>query len=112
MFGRPGGTCMEINWIATPFRGDRFEEIWRPVAEAVLDYGAYSYAFLRSSEDPLRFMQLAAFDAREDWERYWYSEEVAEARSTATGYFQIPVVPVWYRIAGTGSLAGVDPVTG
>ena len=106
MLGAPGDSCVSIAWIATPFRGDRFEEMWRPVAASVLDYGASSYAFLRATDDPLRFTQLAVFEGKADWERYWYSEEVSEARASAAGYFQIPLVPVWHRIAATGSYAG------
>ena len=105
MLGRPGSSCVEVTWIATPFRGDRFEEVWRPVAESALDYGASAYAFLRAGEDPLRFVQLAVFESKDDWERYWYSEEVSEARATLAGHFQIPLVPKWYRVAATGSLA-------
>lgn len=100
------GECVVVPWIATPFRGDRFEEAWRPVAESVLDYGATSYAFLRSTNDPLLFYQLATLRDRLDWERYWFSEEVAEARANLSGYFQIPVVPAWYRVAAAGAPAG------
>ena len=110
MFGRPGGTCMEITWIATPFRGDKFEAAWAPVAAAVLDYGASGYAFYRSGDDPLKFKQLAFVPDKLTWERYWYSEEVAEVRTEVGGYFHLPLVPAVFRTIGaeTRSPESVD----
>ena len=110
--GELGGSVVEVRWIANPWRGDRFEEMWTPVAEAALDYGARAYAFLRSTEDQAMFTQLAfGFETKLDWERYWLSEEVSSARVQATGLFQVPVYPVWQRLLGFGSRA-LSPVDG
>ena len=77
-----GASVVEVRWIANPWRGDRFEEMWARVAEAALDYGATAYAFLRSKEDQAIFTQLAfGFETKLDWERYWLSEEVSSARA-------------------------------
>ena len=97
-------TLFFLVWNVNPFRGDRFEEAWRPVARMALDFGATSWAFLRSNEDPLQFMQMATFDSKLEFERYWFSEEVAEARAEASGLFQVPVVPLNYRVVGAGNL--------
>lgn len=94
-----------IPWVANPFRGDRFEELWLPSAEAVLRYGAHGWALLRAKEGMLDFVQLAYFDEKIDFERYWYSEEISAARTQAAGLFQVPVLPEFHRIAGMGSLA-------
>jgi hypothetical protein len=91
-----------INWVANPFRGDQFEEAWLPAAEAVLKYGAHGWAFTRSKDDPLHFMQIAMFDKKLDFERYWYSEATAEARIACAGLFQVPLLPIWYEAVGTG----------
>ncbi|MEX2196750.1 MAG: hypothetical protein WD844_15825 [Thermoleophilaceae bacterium] len=99
----PNGVVV-IPWVANPFRGDRFEEIWLPCAEATLRYGAHGWAFFRSKEGMLDFMQLAYFDTKLDFERYWYSEEIAAARTEAAGLFQVPVLPEYHVIAGMGSL--------
>ena len=99
----PGQLVFRVEWVANPFRGDRFEELWAPVAEAALDYGASAYAFLRSAEDPIHFTQLAWFDSKLEWERYWYSEELAEARAGAAGLFQVPLLPVPHRVVASGS---------
>ena len=93
-----------VPWVANPFRGDRFEELWLPCAEAVLRYGAHGWAFFRAKEGLLDFMQLAYFDTKLDFERYWYSEEIAAARTEAAGLFQVPVLPEFHQVAGMGSL--------
>jgi hypothetical protein len=91
-----------INWVANPFRGDRFEEAWRPAAEAATRYGASAWAFTRSRDDPLSFMQVAVFENKMDFDRYWFAEEIAEARVQVGGLFQVPVLPIWYECVGWG----------
>jgi hypothetical protein len=94
-----------VNWVANPFRGDKFEAAWTPVCEAALDYGATWWAFLRASEGRLDFTQLALFPDKLDWDRYWYSEELAEARALASGLFQVPVLPSFHEVPGRGALS-------
>ncbi len=104
--GQLGDSLVVITWFATPWRGDRFEEAWAPVAEAALDYGATAYAFYRDEEERARFTQLAfGFDTKLDWERYWYSDELVAARERASGLFQVPIIPEWQRLIGFGSRA-------
>ena len=74
---------VEIIWHINPFRGDKFEQAWRPAAEAALDYGASYWALLRAHEGKLDFFQHAIFPSKADFERYWYSERLAQARSTS-----------------------------
>ena len=93
---------VQIRWIANPFRGDVFAEAWRPAAEAVLDYGATSWAFYRNLDGRLDFIQQAVFESKADFERYWYSERVAEARVELAGRYQVPVVPVFFEVVGQG----------
>jgi hypothetical protein len=93
-----------IKWVANPFRGDRFEELWLPMAEAAVRYGAHGWAFFRDKEGLLDFTQLAYFDSKLDFERYWYSEELAAARVEAAGLFQVPVLPTFHSIVGMGAL--------
>jgi hypothetical protein len=100
---RMGASAVEIAWVANPFRGDAFEAAWTPVAEAALRYGASGYAFFRSKEDLLKFTQLAFFETKVEFERYWYSEEVADARALASGLFQVPVLPTWHGVVAAGS---------
>jgi hypothetical protein len=104
MIGQAGDSLLEINWIINPFRAERFRGLWLPAAEAVLDFGATGWAFIRSGDDPQHFVQLALFADKLDFERYWYSEEIVDYRVQATGLFQVPIQPVWYTVEGTGSI--------
>jgi len=99
---------VEIKWVANPFRGDKFEAAWLPAAEAALDFGASGWAFFRSKEGLLDFAQWAFFSTKLDFERYWYSEEISLAREQASGLYQVPVLPLYYEIAGVGSLSPVQ----
>lgn len=103
-----GPVVVEVKWVANPFRGDKFEEAWLPVAEATLKYGASWWALLRAADGRLDFTQLAIFADKIDWDRYWYSEEVAEARALASGLYQVPVLPTFHELTGSGAL---DPVS-
>ena len=93
----------EVRWAINPFRGDKFEAGWRPVAEAVLDYGATAWGFYRADEGGLDFIQHAIFPSKADFERYWYSETVAQARTELSGYYQVPLLPTFHRIVGSGA---------
>jgi hypothetical protein len=104
----PDETVYAIIWHANPFRGDKFEDAWRPAAEAAADFGATSWAFWRSKDDPLDFTQIAVFRSKLDFERYWYSEQIAEARAEAAGLFQVPVVPLTFRVVDAGALQQLD----
>jgi hypothetical protein len=105
---KPEENVVMILWHANPFRGDKFEDAWRPAAQAALDYGASSWTFFRSKDDPLDFIQIATFESKTDWERYWYSEEIADARAEASGLYQVPVLPQWLRVVDAGQLAGAS----
>ena len=105
---REGDLVCAIVWHTNPFRGDKFEERWKPAAQAAVDYGATSWAFLRSRDDPSDFTQMAVFDSKTDFERYWYSEELAEARAEASGYYQVPILPQWMRVVDGGEIEGTQ----
>jgi heme-degrading monooxygenase HmoA len=89
-----------IDWHVTPFRADRFLEIWRPAASRVLAFGATSWSLTRNADDPLHVRQTAVWTSRDDFERYWYSDEIAAAREEAMGYYGKPVSPVWHSLVG------------
>jgi hypothetical protein len=101
------GVFVEIIWHANPFRGERFEAAWLPAAEAVLDYGATYWAFLRAEEGRLDFIQHAIFPTKADFDRYWYSESIAQARTEVAGLYQVPLLPTFHEIAGAGTAVGV-----
>ena len=106
------GIAVMVPWVANPFRGDKFEAAWLPAAEAALDFGATGWALFRSQEGKLDFTQWAFFDSKPDWERYWYSEEIGDARMRASGLFQVPVLPLYFTISGMGSLSPSETSSG
>jgi hypothetical protein len=93
---------VEIAWHVNPFRGDKFERAWLPAAAAVLDYGASYWALLRAQEGRLDFLQHAIFPSKHHFERYWYSERIAQARVEVGGYYQVPLLPQFHEIVATG----------
>jgi hypothetical protein len=105
----PDGVFVEILWHANPFRGDKLEKVWMPAAEAALDYGASFWAFLRSNEGGQDFRQQAVFPTKGDFDRYWYSAEIAQARIDAQGLYQVPLLPEYYKIVGAGAAGAVAP---
>jgi hypothetical protein len=100
---------VQIRWHANPFRGDKFEAAWAPAAEAALDYGASYWGLMRSKEGGAEFLQQAIFDSEADFERYWYSEEIAAARVEASGLYQVPVLPEFHSVVGSGIAGSPAP---
>jgi hypothetical protein len=100
---------VQIVWHVNPFRGDKFAAGWRPAAEAVLDYGATSWGFYRALDGRLDFIQQATFPTKAAFERYWYSETAAEARTELAGTYHIPLVPSFYEVVGEGKALTLAP---
>lgn len=98
----------EVRWVANPFRGDKFAAGWLPMAEAVLDYGATQWGFFRAHDGRLDFIQHAVFPSKGDWERYWYSETVAERRVELSGYYQVPLLPTFHEVLGVGATTSLQ----
>lgn len=99
------GVLVQIIWHANPLRGETFERGWRDAAEAVVDYGATWWLFARANEGGLDFIQQAIFPTKADFDRYWYSERLAEARIELSGYYQVPLLPTYHTIVGSSSPA-------
>ncbi len=92
-----------IEWRTHPFRSDRWLEIWRPALERALAFGASACYLTRNVDDPLHFRQVTIWDDREDFERYWASNEVSALRQEALSYYNKPVLMVWHSMtAETG----------
>jgi hypothetical protein len=93
---------VQIRWVANPFRGDVFAEGWRPAAEAAVDFGATEWSFTRAVEGRLDFVQTANFPSKAHFERYWYSERMAEIRTELAGTYQVPILPTFWEVVGAG----------
>lgn len=90
-----------IDWHVHPFRAERWFEGWQPAAARALAFGAKSYSLTRAEDDPLHFRQTTVWDRREDFERYWASDEVAAAREQLIGLYNKPVNPEWHTLVAS-----------
>lgn len=87
-----------IDWRVHPFRADRWYEAWHPAAARALAFGATSWSLTRSVDDPLHFRQTSVWEDREDFERYWASDEVAAAREEVMNLYNKPLLPAWHTL--------------
>ena len=85
-----------LDWHISPFRADRFLDLWEPSAAKAPAYGAKSWSLTRSTDDPLAFRQTMIWEKRSDFERYWYSEEIEQARAAIIDLYDIPLLPAWH----------------
>jgi hypothetical protein len=97
---------VHIPWYATVFRGDKFEAAIQEIAPVALRYGATDYQVYRSRDDRYRFLQLATFEHKQDFERYWYGEEFCEWRADYTSWYQVPLVYAWNDLLIAGAIGG------
>jgi hypothetical protein len=94
-----------VPWYATGFRADGFEQALNEVAATALRYGATSYAVYRARDDRYKFQQLAAFEDKLDWERYWEGDEMVYFRASHSSWYQIPVLYGWWDQTAGGAIA-------
>jgi hypothetical protein len=98
---------VHIPWYATVFRGDRLAEALGEIAPLALRYGALDYAVHRSRDDQYKFLQMARFENKFDFDRYWYGEDFSQWRADRQGWFQVPILYVWHDEILVGSLEPV-----
>ena len=100
-----GHGVVHVPWYATVFRGDGLEGALAEIAPVAMRYGASEYDLFRNREDRYRFLQVAYFEAEENWERYWYGEEFSRWRAEYASWYQVPVTYSWNDLVATGALA-------
>jgi quinol monooxygenase YgiN len=86
---------VQLDFHVTPFRAQRFAELYRPAVPRVLAYGAKGYLFYRSEEDSDRFVHASLWEDRADFQRYWLSREMQQVRERVTGLYAQPLLPAW-----------------
>ncbi|HVO53944.1 MAG TPA: hypothetical protein VMT37_05970 [Solirubrobacterales bacterium] len=87
-----------LDWHISPFRGDRFLDLWEPAAARMPAFGAASWSLTRAIDDPLYFQQSSVWEKRSDFERYWYSEEIERARESIIDLYDKPLLPAWHTL--------------
>jgi hypothetical protein len=95
----------ELNWHLTPFREQRWIDLWEPAAETATDYGAIDWWIYRSVDDPLLFRQVTVWKKKEDFESWWFSEEISAVRTEIITFYDKPLLPSWCTPI-TGSITG------
>ena len=93
-----------IDWHITPFRADRWFEIWRPALDRALAHGARACYLTRAEDNPLHFRQVSVWEDRTDFDNYWASDEVAALRESALNYFHKPLLPTWHALVAEAAL--------
>src|SRR6476620_2974081 len=87
-----------LDWHIVPFRSDRFLDHCEPIAAKAPAYGAKSWSLIRAIDDPQSFRQTIVWESRSDFERYWYAEEIAEARASIIDLYDIPLLPACHTL--------------
>ncbi|HEX5527089.1 MAG TPA: hypothetical protein VFX44_07815 [Solirubrobacterales bacterium] len=87
-----------LDWHIAPLRADRFLDLWEPAAAKMPAYGAKSWSLIRSIDDPLAIRQTSTWESRADFERYWFSEEIEQAREAIIDLHGIPILPAWHTL--------------
>jgi hypothetical protein len=93
-----------VPWYATVFRGDKLEAMVAEIAPVAMAYGASSYAVHRNRDDRYKILQMAAFEHKADWDRYWAGPEFTRFRVTAQSVYQVPILYSWNDITIEGYL--------
>jgi hypothetical protein len=93
---------VHIPWYATLFRGDQFETALQEIAPVALRYGAKDYHVYRSRDDRYKFLHVATFETKTDWEAYWLGPEFIQWREAYSSWYQVPVLYVWNDLVATG----------
>jgi hypothetical protein len=100
---------VHIDWYATVLRQDAFAAEIAYVAQLALRYGATQYAVHRSRDDRYKVTQMAWFESKPDWYRYWEGIEMVQFRRRNMGRYQIPISYVWYDELTAGALGPEVP---
>lgn len=95
---------VHIPWYATVGRKDSLAQEVALAAPLALRYGATQYAVHVSNDDRYKILQMAWFDSKRDWYRYWDGPEMMEMRRRNLGRFQIPVTYIWHQEIAAGAM--------
>ena len=95
---------VNIPWYATVFRGDKLEAALELIAPLAIRYGATDYRVYRNRDDRYKFMQMATFEDKLDFERYWYGAEFSDWRRDYSSWYLVPIVYSWNDLVFQGGL--------
>jgi hypothetical protein len=96
---------VHIPWYATGLRGDKLAAALADIAPVALRYGATAHSLFRYRDDPYKFLQMAEFEDKNDFEAYWYGPEFTDMRVIASSWYQVPLLYGWTTLVTSGTLA-------
>ena len=99
---------VHIAWYATGFRAEKLQAALAEIAAVAPRYGATSFTVYRSRDDRYRFLQVADFPTKLDWERYWLGPEFTAFRTTCSSWYQVPLLYTWNDIVARGGLRELE----
>ena len=94
--------AVQLDYALTPFRAQKFYDLYYPAIKRPLSYGATGYLFYRSEEDSDRFIHLIFWEDRAGFYRWWYSQEMQDIRVATAGLHGQPLLPKWNTILNQG----------
>ena len=95
---------VHIPWYATGFRHDKLAAALAGIAPVAVRYGARSYGVYRFRDDRYKFLQLAEFEDKLDFDRYWHGPELTDFRVLCSSWYQVPVTYSWADLIIEGTL--------
>ncbi len=96
--GRRLMDAVQLDYEVTPFRAQKFFDLYRPAIKRPLTYGASGFLFYRSEEDPEHFVHLIMWEDRSGFQRWWYSQEMQDIRVAISGLHGQPLLPKWNTV--------------
>jgi hypothetical protein len=95
---------IHVPWYATGLRSDKLAVALSDISQVALRYGARSHGVYRMRDDRYKFLQVAEFEEKDDFERYWYGPEFTEFRTICSSWYQVPVLYSWADLVAFGTL--------
>jgi hypothetical protein len=86
---------VHIPFYATGFRGDRLHAALEAFAPVSMHYGATEWSVFRYRDDAYKFLLSIDFDSKDDWNRFWNSQEAIDFRIANQSFHQVPLLYGW-----------------
>jgi quinol monooxygenase YgiN len=103
---------VHLPWYATGFRGDDLEAALARLAPMSMRYGATRYDVFRSRDDRYRFLMAIEFEAKEQWDAFWFGEEFTDMRASCSSWYTVPLLYVWNDRLSSGELRPTEALAG
>ena len=94
--------AVQLDYAVTPFRAQKFYELYYPAIKRPLTYGATGYLFYRDEEDADHFVHLIFWEDRAGFYRWWYSQEMQDIRVAIGGPPRAAPAAKWNTVPRAG----------